>query len=197
MMRMVRKNELEYQYMKKQNLMIQFSSWFPILLISSLFPAMSSCLFFTHSRKTISQCKVKSILVKTLITIFVFSVIPVIICIFIKQDEYYLVDVNHEWKNGINITTFPTSTYSLKSDRQSMIKTMNESLKWLFNFSMEAIGFGDCRRREKYKVPHNILFQLATNIVNLKIIIAYPYYFILCLAPFPILFHIYYCSSRF
>ena len=62
---------------------------------------------------------------------------------------------------------------------------------WLNTLIAEAHGFGSCSKKLRYIFPHDFLFELKTNIVNLKTWMLQEMYFGFCLIPLLTIFHIY------
>ena len=201
-MPVVEKNALEYRYLVNLTSMIQYASWFTFILVCSFLPAVSFSIFIVYSPKAKSKVKSKrvSLIVKSVKMVILIFIIPSIIFIGNRPKYFYQLHIDRVMVEGTStITLNLTSIENFRHDdeRFYLSQLLNKSESLLGNLLEDVHGFGDCGSAEMHRFPRDILFKLASNIVNLKQILAFRNHFLFCLAPLPMLFHVYYCYHDF
>ena len=192
---LVVKNDLELVYLKRLSQIIYFQTWQPVILATSLVPILASALFLIHKKRGKGwwSLKVHMALKKVVIALSM-CIIPVALWAQLRPGKLYEIQLIHddgEWVKTISTTPLNYSASVL--DTEYLRDLLNTTEVYFDILMEESRGFGKCYRPEKYQFPFEILAELGTNISNLKNLLMYHKYFIFCLAPVLLLYHIYYC----
>ena len=191
LMKLVEKNELEYMAIMSSAHTILYQEWSTVLRITSILPLIQFVLIVIRQKKTKGRCFTSAL--GLLGSALLMIICPLILWVFWPQGDCFEISSRHDEVNGVFVTSSPTSLEKNSSTNgSSLMELYKTSEKLLGDLIVEAYGFEDCYREQKYKFPRKLLFQLKTNLVNIKTSLIYKTYFIFCVIPLLFVFQIHY-----
>ena len=116
---------------------------------------------------------------------------------FFQQNDFYEVAVERSVITGaVKLKTTYVPKLKGVHNKEFITDLLIQSELLFDEFITSSMGVGDCSHDGKYKPESkNFLFHLKTNFINLKILLIYKKYFILCVAPLLLHIHVRYCFT--
>ena len=182
LMKLVKKNELEYVAIMSLAHATLYQEWSTVLRLTSILPLIQFTLIMLHQKRKRDRWFTSA--VRLLGTVLSMTACPLILWVFWPQGDGFEISSRREGNYGVFVSSSPTSLEQYASTNGSTLMELYKlSERWFAVLIEEVYGFEDCYREEKYKFPRKFLFQLKTNLVNIKTSLIYETYLIFCLIP--------------
>ncbi len=194
---LVEKNFYEHQFFNNFTQNIIYQLWYPFLFAISFLPLITLGLFILHKDPVQSICNWS--FSKLLTLSILLAMVPTVLwtIFFIQQNDFYEVAVERILLSGaVKIKTTHIPKLKGVHNKEFITDLLNRSELLFDEFITSSMGVGDCSDNGRY-IPESkdFLFHLKTNFINLKILLIYKKYFILCVAPWLLHIHVWYCST--